>query len=63
MPASIYDIGTQLVLNLQTELKYVRLIKMIETTSSFSLFEYKEIAVPPSEQAKIDTLGRDEKII
>ena len=61
VPASIYDTDTQLVLNLQTELKYVRLINMVETTSSFSLFEYKEIAVPPAEQVKIDALGHEEK--
>ncbi|MEE8378996.1 MAG: hypothetical protein V3R49_01285, partial [Gammaproteobacteria bacterium] len=61
VPASIYDIGTQLVLNLQTELKYLRLIKMIETTGSFSLFEYKEIAVPPAEQVKINALGHEEE--
>ncbi len=57
IPASIYDIGTQLVLNLQTELKYVRLTRMVETTGSFSLFEYKEITIPPAEQVKIDALG------
>ena len=61
VPASIYDIGTQLVLNLQTELKYVRLTNMLETTSSFSLFEYKEITVPPAEQVKIDALGHEEQ--
>jgi hypothetical protein len=61
VPASIYDIGTQLVLNLQTELKYLRLTKMIETTSSFSLFEYKQISVPPAEQVKIDALGHEEE--
>jgi hypothetical protein len=62
IPASIYDIGTQLVLNLQTELKYLRLTRMVETTSSFSLFEYKEIAVPPAEQVRIDALGNEEEI-
>jgi len=61
IPASIYDIGTQLVLNLQTELKYLRLTRMVETTSSFSLFEYKEIAIPPAEQVKIDALGREKE--
>ncbi len=61
VPASIYDIGTQLVLNLQTELKYLRLTKMVETTSSFSLFEYREISVPPAEQVKIDALGHKEQ--
>lgn len=59
VPATIYDIGTQLVLNMQSELKYVRLVNMVETTSSFSLFEYKEIAIPPAEQVRINRLGHD----
>ena len=59
VPASIYDIGTQLVINLQTELKYVRLMEMVETTSSFSLFEYKEIGIPPAEQVRINAIGQD----
>jgi len=57
VPASIYDIGTQLVLNRQTELEYVRLTRMIDTSSSFSLFEFKHIEVPPAEQARISSLG------
>jgi hypothetical protein len=61
VPASIYDIGTQLVLNLQTTLKYVRLTQMIETSNAFSLFAFKEIAVPPAEQARIDALGREQQ--
>jgi hypothetical protein len=60
VPATIYDIGTQLVLNMQSELKYVRLVNMVETTSSFSLFEYKEIPIPPAEQVRINHLGRDD---
>lgn len=59
VPATIYDIGTQLVLNMQTELKYIRLVNMVETTSSFSLFEYKEMPIPPAEQVRINKLGHD----
>ncbi len=58
VPPSIYDIGTQLVLNRQTELEYVRLTRMIDTSSSFSLFEFKHIEVPPAEQAKISSLSQ-----
>jgi len=58
VPASIYDIGTQLVLNRQTELEYVRLTRMIDTSSSFSLFEFKHIEVPPAEQAKISSFSQ-----
>jgi hypothetical protein len=61
VPASIYDIGTQLVLNLQTEIKYVRLIQLLETSNAFSLFAFKEIAVPPAEQARINALGREQR--
>lgn len=56
VPASIYDIGTQLVLNRRTTLEYVRLTHMVDTTSSYSMFEFKHIEVPPAEQAKIDAL-------
>lgn len=56
VPASIFDIGTQLVLNRQTTLEYVRLTRLIETTSSFSMFEFKHIEVPPAEQAKISAI-------
>lgn len=60
VPASIYDIGTQLVLNRQTTLEYVRLTQLIETTSSFSMFEFKHIEVPPAEQAKISAIHQQE---
>jgi hypothetical protein len=56
VPASIYDIGTQLVLNRQTTLEYVRLTRLVETTSSYSLFVYRHIEVPPAEQAKISAM-------
>ncbi|MDT8385506.1 MAG: hypothetical protein RRB22_13950 [Gammaproteobacteria bacterium] len=56
VPASIYDLGTQLVLNRQTTLEYVRLTRLVETTSSFSRFEFRHIEVPPAEQAKISAI-------
>lgn len=60
VPASIYDIDTQLVLNRQTTLEYVRLTRLIETTSSFSMFEFKHIEVPPAEQAKISAIRQQQ---
>jgi hypothetical protein len=60
VPASIYDIGTQLVLNRRTTLEYVRLTHMVDTTSSYSMFEFKHIEVPPAEQAKIDALPQQQ---
>ena len=56
VPVSIYDIGTQLVLNLKTELKYVRLTRIIETTSSFTLFAFNTIEMPPQEKARVQGL-------
>ena len=56
VPVSIYDIGTQLVLNLTSELKYVRLTRLIETTSSFSLFGFSAIEMPPQEKARVQSL-------
>lgn len=56
-PANIFDVDTQLVLNLQTTIKYVRLTRMVETSSSYTQFEFREIEPPPAELAKIGTLG------
>ncbi len=58
VPANIFDINTQLVLNLQTTIKYVRLTHMIETSSSYTQFEFKEIEPPPAELARIGTLNQ-----
>jgi len=58
VPASIFDIGTQLVLNRQSRLEYVRLTQMVETTSAYSMFVFKHIEVPPSEQAKISAIQK-----
>jgi len=45
-----------LVLNLKTELKYVRLTRIIETTSSFTLFAFNTIEMPPQEKARVQGL-------
>lgn len=55
-PVSIYDVGTLLVLNMKTKLKYVRLTHIIETTSSFSLFAFSDIEMPPQEKARVQNL-------
>ena len=49
-PAAIYDVGTQLVLNWGERLSYVQLNRMIQTTSSFTRFEYQAIDIPSSEK-------------
>ena len=53
-PGAIYDVGTQLVLNRGDRLEYVRLTCMVETTSSFSRFEFEAIDIPPDEAALIN---------
>ena len=53
VPASMYDIGTQLVLNFRDELKYIRLTNMMKTTSCYSMFSFQDIAIPMIEQTKI----------
>jgi hypothetical protein len=52
-PGAIYDVATQLVLNWGDQLEYVRLTRMVETTSSFSRFEFEVIDIPAHEAALI----------
>lgn len=56
VPVGIYDIGTQLVLNLKPSIKYAVLTHLIETTSAFSLFAFNVIDTPPHEKARIQML-------
>jgi cyclic-di-GMP-binding protein len=53
VPASMYDVGTQLVLNFRDELKYIRLCDIKRTTTCYSMFSFQDIVVPMIEQAKI----------
>ena len=53
VPASIYDVGTQVVLNYRDKLIYVQLTDMIKTTTCYSMFRYQVIEVPAVEQNKI----------
>lgn len=56
VPANIFDSGTRLVANQKTKLFYVRLLRVIETTSFFTQFEYKIIPLPDSERRNIEAL-------
>jgi len=56
VPASIYDLGTQLVLNFRTELAYIRLTSVINTTSCYTIFGFNQIEIPMIERNKIDEL-------
>lgn len=53
VPASIYDVGTRIVLNFRTELRYINLTGMARTTSCYSMFYFQDIDIPAVEQAKI----------
>jgi hypothetical protein len=56
VPASIYDVGTQVVLNFRTELKYIRLTDMVRTTTCYSMFCFQQIDIPMIEQTRIQEL-------
>ena len=56
VPASMYDLGTQLVLNFRTELAYVRLVSVISTTSCYTIFGFNQIEIPMIERHKIDEM-------
>jgi len=56
VPSSIYDVGTQLVLNFRNELKYIRLIDMTRTTTCYSMFSFNDIEVPMIEKTKISEM-------
>jgi hypothetical protein len=56
LPCSIYDIGTQLVVNSSRMISFARLTQVLETTTSFAHFEYEQIDAPDSEQKNIAAL-------
>jgi hypothetical protein len=56
VPSSIYDVGTQLVLNFRAELQYIRLIDMMRTTTCYSMFSFNQIEVPMIEQTRISEM-------
>ncbi len=56
LPCSIYDIGTQLVVNSRRMISFARLTHVLETTTSFAHFEYEQIEAPASEQRNIEAL-------
>lgn len=53
VPAAMYDVGTQLVLNFRRELRYIRLVDVARTSSSCTMFGFHEIEIPLVEQSKI----------
>ncbi|MDH5435500.1 MAG: hypothetical protein OEX83_01965 [Gammaproteobacteria bacterium] len=46
VPANIFDNRSELIVNQAGELKYIRLLKLIDTTSSYSQFQFEIIAKP-----------------
>lgn len=45
-PAAIYDTGSELLLNLDGQLQYIRLSDILVTTKSFSQFKFQELEIP-----------------
>ncbi len=58
VPSNIYDIGTQLVLNLKDDLKYIQLTQLLDTTTSYSQFSFDMIKIPAQEQRNIDAIKK-----
>ena len=56
VPASIYDVGTQVVLNFRNELQYIRLTDLLRTTTCYSTFAFQKIEIPMIEQSKIQEI-------
>ena len=56
VPSSMYDIGTQLVLNFRDKLKYIRLVEMTRATTCYSMFSFNEIEMPMIEKTKISEM-------
>lgn len=56
LPCSIYDLGTQLVVNSRRMISFARLTQLLETTTSFAHFAYEQIEAPASEQKNIEAL-------
>jgi len=56
VPANIFDVGTEMVFSMKKNISYVRLTQIIETTNTFSQFEYTEIDVPYNEQQNIEAM-------
>lgn len=56
VPANIYDMGTEMALNLDKKISYIRLTQIVETTNSFSQFLFEEIETPENEKENIAIL-------
>ncbi|HKJ08133.1 MAG TPA: hypothetical protein VKA76_03505 [Gammaproteobacteria bacterium] len=56
VPASIYDSGTVTALHGGDALLYARLTTLVETTRSYSRFQYELVSPPDSEQRKLESL-------
>lgn len=58
VPSAIYDLGTELVINLGQKLAYVKLTEIMLSTKSISQFRYEIIATPEIELQSISQLKR-----
>ncbi len=56
VPAAMYDVGSSIVINSGTDLRYVRLTTLIDTSTSFSQFGFTAELTPDSELEMIATI-------
>jgi hypothetical protein len=58
LPAAIFDVGSTLVMNQRTDIDYIKLTKMMRTTTAFTQFAYDVIDLPKEERIRIEELKR-----
>ncbi len=55
-PPAVYDVGTQVVLNLGERLRYARLVRVVDASAGYACFTYELIEPPKGEQERIEAL-------
>jgi len=55
-PVSTFEVGSQVLINSQDQMQYVKLNELVTTTTSYSQFEFEVIPTPEAEQIKINTI-------
>lgn len=58
-PAAVYDIGSVIMLNLGNRILYARLTRQLESTTSFSQYQYE--LVEPPEKLKTASFNQEER--
>lgn len=53
LPAAIYDVHSELAVNLKQRLFYIRLVSLLRTTNEFSQFTFEVLDTPPLEEIEV----------